>query len=120
MFTQKSPISFDRRKTSPPTMPFACLTASRASWNTRRRAGAAFTPLMTHISRFGIFLLASFFSSVLFVQAQDNYEIQVYGSDMVPPRSTMVEIHSNFTVSGSKPSSMECCRRITQSMKRSN
>lgn len=34
--------------------------------------------------------------------AQDNYEIQVYGSDIVPPRSTMVEIHSNFTPEGSK------------------
>jgi len=34
--------------------------------------------------------------------AQENYEIQVYGSDTVPPRTTMVEIHSNFTVDGSK------------------
>ena len=34
--------------------------------------------------------------------AQDNYEIQVYGYDTVAPRSTMVEIHSNFTVDGSK------------------
>jgi hypothetical protein len=34
--------------------------------------------------------------------AQDNYEIQVYGSDVVAPRSTMLEIHSNFTVEGSK------------------
>src|ERR1700747_228876 len=37
-----------------------------------------------------------------FARAQDNYEIQVYGSDTVNPRSTMVEIHSNFTVDGSK------------------
>lgn len=34
--------------------------------------------------------------------AQDNYEIQVYGYDTVSPRTTMVEIHSNFTVDGSK------------------
>ena len=34
--------------------------------------------------------------------AQENYEIQVYGYETVPPRSTMVEIHSNFTVDGSK------------------
>ncbi|HTC95882.1 MAG TPA: hypothetical protein VK699_20745 [Terriglobales bacterium] len=34
--------------------------------------------------------------------AQDNYEIQVYGADTVEPGSTMVELHSNFTVSGSK------------------
>lgn len=37
-----------------------------------------------------------------FAYAQDNYEIQVYGSDTVAPRSTMVELHSNFTVDGSK------------------
>lgn len=35
-------------------------------------------------------------------QAQDNYEIQVYGSDTVAPRTTMVELHSNFTIDGSK------------------
>ena len=34
--------------------------------------------------------------------AQDNYEIQVYGADTVAPRTTMVELHSNFTVDGSK------------------
>jgi hypothetical protein len=33
---------------------------------------------------------------------QDNYEIQVYGSDTVEPRTTMVEFHTNFTVNGSK------------------
>ena len=36
------------------------------------------------------------------VSAQDNYEIQVYGADTVTPGSTMVELHSNFTVDGSK------------------
>ena len=35
-------------------------------------------------------------------KAQDNYEIQVYESDTVPPRTTMVEIHSNFTIDGQK------------------
>jgi hypothetical protein len=34
--------------------------------------------------------------------AQGNFEVQVYGSDLVPPHSTMLEFHSNFTVSGSK------------------
>jgi hypothetical protein len=29
--------------------------------------------------------------------AQDNYEIQVYGSDLVAPGATMVELHSNYT-----------------------
>src|SRR5271170_3226767 len=32
--------------------------------------------------------------------AQGNYEIQVYGSDTIPPKSTMVELHSNFTAKG--------------------
>jgi hypothetical protein len=34
--------------------------------------------------------------------AQDNYEIQVYGADTVAPGHTMFEIHSNFTINGSK------------------
>ncbi len=33
---------------------------------------------------------------------QDNYEIQVYGSDTVQPKTTMVELHSNFTANGSR------------------
>jgi hypothetical protein len=34
------------------------------------------------------------------VHAQGNYEIQVYGVDTVAPRSTMMELHSNFTAEG--------------------
>ena len=34
--------------------------------------------------------------------AQGNYEIQVYGADTVPPRSTMFELHSNFTADGQR------------------
>jgi len=34
--------------------------------------------------------------------AQDNYEIQVYGSDTVPAGRTMVELHSNYTVDGER------------------
>jgi hypothetical protein len=34
-------------------------------------------------------------------RAQGNYEIQVYGSDTVLPKTTMVELHSNFTPEGS-------------------
>jgi hypothetical protein len=34
--------------------------------------------------------------------AQGNYEIQVYGADTVEPRSTMFELHSNYTISGQK------------------
>src|SRR5438045_9448551 len=36
------------------------------------------------------------------LMGQDNYEIQVYGSDTVEPHATMVELHSNFTANGSK------------------
>jgi len=35
-------------------------------------------------------------------RAQDNYEIQVYGSETVAPGRTMVELHNNYTISGSK------------------
>jgi hypothetical protein len=31
---------------------------------------------------------------------QGNYEIQVYGSETVPPKNLMVELHSNHSVSG--------------------
>jgi len=34
--------------------------------------------------------------------AQENYEIQVYGSETVAPHVTMFEIHSNYTLDGSK------------------
>src|ERR1700691_2086381 len=34
--------------------------------------------------------------------AQGNYEIQVYGADTIEPKSTMVELHSNFTPDGQK------------------
>jgi hypothetical protein len=36
------------------------------------------------------------------LRAQGNYEIQVYGSETVPQGSTMFELHSNFTIEGSK------------------
>ncbi len=34
--------------------------------------------------------------------AQGNYEIQVYGADTVAPRTTMFELHSNFTADGQR------------------
>src|ERR1700710_2350762 len=34
------------------------------------------------------------------VGAQDNYEIQVYGSETVEKGRTMVELHSNYTANG--------------------
>jgi hypothetical protein len=44
----------------------------------------------------------SLFALTLSARAQDNYEIQVYGSEPTPKGVTMVEIHSNFTVDGEK------------------
>jgi hypothetical protein len=35
-------------------------------------------------------------------RAQDNYEIQVYPYETVEPGHTMAELHSNFTIDGSK------------------
>jgi hypothetical protein len=46
-----------------------------------------------------ILVLAAAISSA---RAQNNYEIQVYGSDTVAPRTTMVELHSNFTADGQR------------------
>lgn len=44
------------------------------------------------------------FISLLFIstitKAQDNYEIQVYGSETVEKGRTMVELHSNYTANG--------------------
>src|ERR1700761_4460445 len=36
------------------------------------------------------------------LRAQGNYEIQVYGAETVAPQTTMVELHSNFTVIGQR------------------
>ena len=44
-----------------------------------------------------VFLFFSFQAA----RAQDNYEIQVYGSETVAPGSTMLELHSNYTMDGS-------------------
>src|ERR1700759_120033 len=38
------------------------------------------------------------------LSAQENYEIQVYGSQTVAKGSTMVELHSNYTFDGEKVS----------------
>ncbi len=45
-------------------------------------------------------ILFSSFSIPLF--AQENYEIQVYPSETLKPKATMVELHSNFTIQGTK------------------
>jgi hypothetical protein len=50
-----------------------------------------------------LFLLAFTFIT-LQLKAQDNYEIQVYGSETVEKGNTMVELHSNYTINGSNTS----------------
>ncbi len=43
-----------------------------------------------------------FLLSPLPLLAQENYEIQVYGSETMKPGRTMVELHDNFTIQGTK------------------
>ena len=50
-----------------------------------------------------VWLLGAVLIATSHLRAQDNYEIQVYGSETVKPRTTMVELHSNFTIDGFKP-----------------
>lgn len=45
-------------------------------------------------------LVACLFSAQEAAYGQGNYEIQVYGADTVAPKNLMVEVHSNYTVSG--------------------
>ena len=47
-------------------------------------------------------LLVSVAACATLSLAQDNYEIQVYPYETVPPGDTMVELHSNFTIDGRK------------------
>ncbi len=56
----------------------------------------------------GIALRVVFFPVLCFAllypaiaRAQDNYEIQVYPSETMAPKTLLVELHSNFTVDGS-------------------
>jgi len=50
----------------------------------------------------GYVLLISLVCLSANLAAQENYEIQVYGSETVKPGMTMVELHSNFTFQGTK------------------
>jgi hypothetical protein len=49
-----------------------------------------------------LFLILTLAATTTLARTQDNYEIQVYGSDLVDPGYTIVELHSNFTIDGSK------------------
>jgi hypothetical protein len=50
----------------------------------------------------GIWLSLAAFVLSLSAPAQDNYEIQVYGSETVPFGKTIVELHSNYTIRGER------------------
>lgn len=54
---------------------------------------------MRRIKKMALFFILGYPGILL---AQDNYEIQVYGSQTQPKYSTMVELHSNFTFNGEK------------------
>ena len=57
-------------------------------------------PLKSIIPLFAVCM--AFAAATQFARAQGNYEIQVYGSETVAPRTTMLELHSNFTAVGQR------------------
>ena len=62
-------------------------------------------PSFAHLAKGGLkcgLFLAIVILFTLPARAQGNYEIQVYGSDTVAPKTLMVELHSNFTPEGQK------------------
>lgn len=59
------------------------------------------SPTNINMVRFASIIIYFFIFSVTLV-AQDNYEIQVYGSQTMEKHFTMFELHSNFTFDGSK------------------
>src|SRR5690349_11159633 len=61
---------------------------------TRRMAGRTLTALT------GLGLCVAAWAAP--AGAQENFEIQVYGSETVAPGSTMVELHSNVAAEGSR------------------
>ena len=54
-------------------------------------------------ARLPLLSLAFSFLALPLLHAQDNYEIQVYGSETVAPRTLMTELHSNYSIDGFKP-----------------
>jgi hypothetical protein len=75
------------------TVPHSLL---RPAWWGRLLACAGLQP------RCLFFLFAVNLLAPAALRAQGNYEVQVYGSELIPPGQTMVELHSNFTFQGSK------------------
>jgi hypothetical protein len=50
----------------------------------------------------GMAMAGLFFLLPPALRAQDNYEVQVYGSETTPARAVMLELHSNYTVNGQR------------------
>ena len=63
-------------------------------------------PTLYHLIRL-LTVLALCMTGAIGAGAQENYEIQVYGSETVPAGRTMVELHSNFTVTGRSSAAAE-------------
>jgi len=59
-----------------------------------------FTIQAARVFLFGLLVVEGSTSGLFDCRAQDNYEIQVYGSETVAPGHTMVELHSNYTIKG--------------------
>jgi hypothetical protein len=64
-------------------------------------AGIISPPLPRWI-RTVLLVIAAWALTASSASAQDNYEIQVYPYETVAPGHTMVELHSNFTIEGSR------------------
>jgi hypothetical protein len=58
------------------------------------------TRRMSHSITLFILMIGCLLAGLRDAHGQGNYEIQVYGSDTIPPKNLMVELHSNYTVSG--------------------
>lgn len=58
------------------------------------------TRRMSHSITLFILMIGCLLAGLRDAHGQGNYEIQVYGSDTIPPKNLMVELHSNYTASG--------------------
>jgi hypothetical protein len=64
-------------------------------------SGGIFRERLSHKGLLALAMLTMVLCAA-YARAQDNYEIQVYGYELVDPGHTMIELHSNFTIDGSK------------------
>jgi hypothetical protein len=57
-------------------------------------------PLPVSVGRLAAVVVLIVVAAVSPLSAQENYEIQVYGSETMPRGVTMFELHSNYTING--------------------